>query len=238
MRTFIISQLLWLIIFHLPTSSFSQALIADTEIILKLSDQTEVHLMESTSTQGNEERIFYYIPTNFRLSTKRNSELPEFSFLGYRDDDDGPLTGGIMHFLVTWGLTKSQEEEADSLLNEIDSTAVIWGAALIQTENDGGKLEFLSKNQFTKTLINNLQSMGKVPVLPGTKLASSFHFKGEDAEFIAKNLANPAKMKDSEIGIKFFVEIIDSGRSGRQGYLRPMMLKANLKDWFLLMQNP
>ena len=62
---------------------------------------------------------YYYIPPagSVRLS-KRADGTPEFMFMKYTTDEVRAPQGGLLHFLVEWGLKTVQERELEEKLRE------------------------------------------------------------------------------------------------------------------------
>ena len=94
----------------------ARAVVLDDEnrLDVALKDSTHVTLFgEATSTPGVKTANYYYLPPNLHLS-KRPDGTPEFLFLKFTTDartDQGGVSGGLMHFLMEWGLTPEQEAE-------------------------------------------------------------------------------------------------------------------------------
>jgi len=81
------------------------------------------------SNSDNYTNDYYYLPANLRVAKNDNQE-PQFIFGNYQTDDNS-YQSGILHFLVEWGLTKTQEIE---LQNEIrrktgNNQAIVKGVA-------------------------------------------------------------------------------------------------------------
>ncbi|MEL7223245.1 MAG: hypothetical protein AAGJ93_18105, partial [Bacteroidota bacterium] len=96
----------------------AQILDAENKIVVILSDGTQVVCLGRVNTVSNGaapnfSNEYYYTPTNLRLSTKEDG-TPEFIFLRYTSDkavEYGGDQGGLIHFLMEWGLTAEQERE-------------------------------------------------------------------------------------------------------------------------------
>src|SRR6266542_1305597 len=97
---------------------------------IRLHDGTQVVLVGvapplGSSTPTNQ---YYYLPTNLRLSRSARDSAPEFLFLKYTTDTGG-VQGGLLHFLMEWGLTAAQQQEAQQRLNEVRPRGQVLGAA-------------------------------------------------------------------------------------------------------------
>jgi len=98
---------------------FSQALDSDNRVAVTLDDGTEVTLIGKANTRSNTPSgEYYYLPVGLRLS-QRPDGVPEFLFMKYTTEEDaaaGGVQGGLLHFLMEWGLTARQESELLSKL--------------------------------------------------------------------------------------------------------------------------
>src|SRR5690606_41877525 len=75
------------------------------------------------------DHCYYYIPEAFRLLVKSNG-VPEVSLITWEDESKPATSGGILHFLIEWGLTGEHEKQLHAdLRNTHDSVAVIMGPA-------------------------------------------------------------------------------------------------------------
>lgn len=71
---------------------------------------------------------YYYVPDEPRLATRRDG-TPEFTFIKYTKTG-GDIKGGIVHFLVTWGLRESEILTAETSLQMLDPEAKVVGPGL------------------------------------------------------------------------------------------------------------
>ncbi|MGC9352741.1 MAG: hypothetical protein ACP5D9_02820 [Mariniphaga sp.] len=96
------------------TPGFSQPLDSDNRVSVTLDDGTEVTLYGKANTRSNTPSgDYFYLPTGLRLS-KRLDGVPEFLFMKYTTEEEtaaGGVQGGLLHFLMEWGLTAQQETE-------------------------------------------------------------------------------------------------------------------------------
>jgi len=206
----------------------SQRLNIDTKISFTLQDKTEVTLYAAHEFQG-ESLFYYYLPVNLRISV-RNESTPEFSFLTYKEEEGKEISGGILHWLLKWGLTAEQENEVQRLLkSEIDSNLVMMGAAAVsQLENDSC-FQILSDNPVASVLRRSMKSVGSTPLLPGGKLAVSFMFNAEDARTIKQAFENTDELEGIKIVLNFKLpEMYGSGKINIENVYK---LKGDLQQW-------
>jgi hypothetical protein len=148
---FLNALILFLCISNNPV--FSQSLDADNRVSVTLNDGTEVTLLGKANPRSNTPSgEYYYLPVGLRLS-ERPDGVPEFLFMKYTTEAEasaGGVQGGLLHFLMQWGLSASHEAELLTKLKE--------------------KLnEQPSKSRFGLRLMNtpkNIKIMGPVEVEP------------------------------------------------------------------------
>jgi len=137
---------------------------------------------------------YYYVPDAPRLATKRDG-TPEFTFIKY-SKTDGATKGGIIHFLVTWGLTEGELSTAESALRLKDPQAKIAGPVPFKegtfkvvsaTAGEGGI--------FSRKIVGE----GKAPIMPGQKAAVSIALTEEGASLLWESFKNPT----SDISVMF-----------------------------------
>ena len=137
---------------------------------------------------------YYYVPDAPRLATKRDG-TPEFTFIKYAKTD-GETKGGIVHFLVTWGMTEGELSSAESALRLKDPEAKIAGPVPFKegtfkvvsaTAGEGGL--------FSRRIVGE----GKAPIMPGQKAAVSIALTEEGASLLWESFKNPT----SDISVMF-----------------------------------
>lgn len=137
---------------------------------------------------------YYYVPDAPRLATKRDG-TPEFTFIKYAKTD-GETKGGIIHFLVTWGMTEGELSSAESALRLKDPEAKIAGPVPFKegtfkvvsaTAGEGGI--------FSRRIVGE----GKAPIMPGQKAAVSIALTEEGASLLWESFKNPT----SDISVMF-----------------------------------
>ena len=137
---------------------------------------------------------YYYVPDEPRLAMKRDG-TPEFAFIKYTKTD-GATKGGIIHFLVTWGMTEGELSSAESALRLKDPEAKIAGPVPFKegtfkvvsaTAGEGGI--------FSRRIVGE----GKAPIMPGQKAAVSIALTEEGASLLWESFKNPT----SDISVMF-----------------------------------
>lgn len=123
---------------------------------------------------------YYYAPVRARLA-RTETGLPRFSFLRYvqnvrselgEDDVLEGEGGGIVHAVVSLGITDEELDQARSELQRVKPGARIEGPVLFDEGTFALVSSFTAENgEFTR----NLVGLGAAPVLDNTKAAVSLH---------------------------------------------------------------
>jgi tetratricopeptide (TPR) repeat protein len=142
--------------------------------------------------------IYYYVPDAPRLATKADG-TPEFTFIKYTKID-GETKGGILHFLVTWGLTAAEISAAQALLRQQDPQAKIAGPVPFKE----GVFRVISSTAGEGGLFNRrIVGEGKAPILPGQKAAVSIALTPEGASLLWESFKNPTSDVSVMYTLKF-----------------------------------
>jgi hypothetical protein len=198
MKSFKILFVLVIGLIALHTSANAQLIRKSGKISCPLSKDEQVILFPSSETTHG----YYCLPTQLRLSTNEDKQ-PEFLLMLWGGEDETTINNGIMHWLVTWGLTKEQEKKvADFLIAKVDSNAVLLGTVQVSAPE---KYIFSGTNApLIKLLQKALESGGSIPTTAGGKSASAFRFRGDDALEIQKKTKDSEKWRDVSIEMPFF----------------------------------
>ncbi|MBK8556250.1 MAG: hypothetical protein IPL65_11010 [Lewinellaceae bacterium] len=193
---------------------------------LRLADSTIVPVVQQRSLDAPA-AVYYYMPVNMRISTV--SGFPEFSFLAFREDSLAPLSGGVLHLLLVWGLDKEQTLEAESLLiQKTDSSAFLAGSLFMNQDDDHPMTEIdADSNELAELLRNSLKSAARTPLNAGSKTAMSFQFDAAGAEQIEKALATPGAFKGVKLKMYFSLDNHMYGPGVPARYI----LEGDLESW-------
>lgn len=194
-------------------ASTARAVVLDDEnrLTITLADNTPVTLIGvAGATAEARSNQYYYLPVNLRLASRPDS-IPEFLFLKFTTEakaDAGGVNGGLMHFLMEWGLTLSQETELKNKLAKIDPKATMLGAVPMEAEGDAGTFQIvsgtLSDNKLTTALVNS----GKAPLVPGGKAAAAARLTSEGAQLLAATFEKSRSVTDVSIGLNFAYTVL------------------------------
>jgi hypothetical protein len=139
---------------------------------------------------------YYYLPPNTALHlSKRPDGTPEFLFVRYTTDkkeSEGGTQGGLMHFLMELGMTKTQEEE---LRDQVASNCKggggkgqLMGAVEINEAEDKGSFKIISATLSDNGMTKSMVQSGHAPVLPGGKLAAAANLSANGAQLFLSTL--------------------------------------------------
>jgi hypothetical protein len=160
----------------------AQVLDYQNKVEIVLNDGTHVILYGKAKSLNNTYTgEYYYLPAGLRLS-HRTDGTPQFLFLKYTTEqraEAGGAQGGLIHFLMEWGLTQAQLQEAQTkLVTRIADLAKtpgspykgiqnpkIMGAVDVYTEDESFRIISAS---LTDADDARLITSGSAPTLPGS----------------------------------------------------------------------
>jgi hypothetical protein len=154
---------------------------------------------------------YYFLPSDRMLKlTEREDGTPEFLFMKYTSEDREGASGGILHFLMGWELTKDDHDEAQELLRDLtkNPAAIIKGPVLLNSGGlEGGSFRItsatLSSDEFSKkTLIS-----GNAPTMPGGKVAAASQLNAEGAQLLAASFENAQSIADVSVTLAFSYQV-------------------------------
>ncbi|HLT71180.1 MAG TPA: hypothetical protein VKZ75_00945 [Cyclobacteriaceae bacterium] len=138
------------------------------------------------------DHCYYYIPEAFRLLVKSNG-VPEVSLITWEDESKPATSGGILHFLIEWGLTSEHERQLRAdLRNTHDSVAVIMGPAQLALAEE--QFIIAGDDSFSDMLRNSLTSASSPATTPASKMAFSFRFSKADLDELQDGVDHPDKI--------------------------------------------
>lgn len=214
-------RLLLIIIFaFLLFSRYSFAVVLDNEnrIDVVLKDGTNVTLFGLATNQGeNQSNEYYYLPVNLRLS-QRDDGTPEFLFLKFTTEaraDQGGISGALMHFLMTWGLTPEQDKELSTLLDKEYGGAVLRGAVPLLPQDETGTFQVVSATMSDEGMTPSLVTSGNCPLFPGGKAAAAARLDQYGAQLLAATFEKNRSITDVSISLNFSYSTLSPAARGR-----------------------
>jgi len=177
----------------------AETLASDKRISVVLDDQTQVTLYGAVGNGTDGKTDYYYLPPRLSLSTNEEGS-PEFMFMKFITDeseDNGGVSGAILHFLVEWGLTSDQEEElSDRLEDDFDGN--LAGAATMLPSNDEGPTFYLVSGTLSDGGLGDtsLVTSGQAALVPGGKAAAASRMDSNAAEVLATTFEEDSNITD------------------------------------------
>ncbi len=186
----------------------AHAVVLDDEnrLTVTLGDNTPVTLLGvAGATPGAKTHQFYYLPVNLRLA-RRPDGVPEFLFLKFTTEqraDAGGVNGGLMHFLMEWGLTAEQEAEVRDRLKKLDPNGELLGAVPMEADGEGGTFQVISGTLNDGKMSSALATSGRAPLVPGGRAAAAARLTAEGAQLLAASFEKQRSIADVSIGLNF-----------------------------------
>lgn len=199
-----------ILIFFCPVIGLSQNLDTAVGVDITLSDGLQIKTYKKWNSIDEDDQEYYYLPVNLRMGATKDNQ-PEFSFLEY---DGGAIeSGAIVHFLITWGLTKNQlNETQDSLRTAKGEYARLMGAVMPEAVNPDVGFTIDGKSDLVEILNRSITGIGKTIEMPNAKIAASFQLNKNDAKVFGNALkSNDKELKYIEINLHYTLNFKDNG---------------------------
>ncbi len=186
----------------------AHAVVLDDEnrLTVTLGDNTPVTLLGvAGSAPDLKTHQYYYLPVNLRLA-RRPDNVPEFLFLKFTTEaraDAGGVNGGLMHFLMEWGLTADQEAEVRDRLKKLDPNGELLGAVPMEADGEGGTFQVISGTLNDSKMSSALVTSGRAPLVPGGRAAAAARLTAEGAQLLAASFEKQRSIADVSIGLNF-----------------------------------
>ncbi len=133
----------------------------------------------------NDPNQYYYLPDQPRIAMENGK--PQFSFMKYVRNETATEAGtnqaqggGIVHFLVTYGVTSERVNAAKAHLQEKNEAADLVGPIVYRKGNFALITSFKDDNEITTKTV----AVGKAPLMEGQKTAVSMALTKEGAELL------------------------------------------------------
>lgn len=200
-------RILSIMIFILPLLVNAQSLTENGKLNFEINERSTVMLFP----QNDCEACYYYLPTELVLSQKNGK--PEVSLLTW-DATDGQEAGAILHFLLKFELTNTQQKTLKEKIRlKTESEAVIMGP--VNLDHKDQKLFFDGDADFSEFLNDNLTNLPLAPTTPGAKMAFSFRFRGNEVDELQSFISDQAK-NNVFVTVKYVYEMSGIGFHGKK----------------------
>ena len=152
---------------------------------------------------------YYYLPTNPHVARDPDG-TPKFSMLRFVTDktkEAGGVEGGILHFLVEYGLTPQQEKEVAKLLAKKVKGAKLKGAVQLESGAEGNSFNVVSATLTDEGFTSTLVTSGKAPVMEGQRVAVAARLSGYGATLLTKSMEQPTTDISVVFDLKYLVKL-------------------------------
>ena len=177
---------------------------------VKLKDGTTVRCFPAaTKDPAKTSKNYYYLPTNPHVARDPDG-TPKFSMVRFVTDktkEAGGVEGGILHFLVEYGLTPQQEKETAKLLAGKMKGARLKGAVQLESGAEGNSFNVVSATLTDEGFTSTLVTSGKAPVMEGQRVSVAARLSGYGATLLAKSMEQPTTDISVVFDLKYLVKL-------------------------------
>lgn len=114
------------------------ALDKESKVTVTIGNHFSVDLYAAAGQANN----YYYVPSRVRVAAGRDGR-PKITILTYISDGSEGASGGTFNALVTWALTKREEDQIRAELRNIRAGARLMGAAPVERVEEGPSVNVL-----------------------------------------------------------------------------------------------
>ena len=202
--------------FTVNIPAFAQNLDYNSKVTLALSDGSQMTLyaqLQGSSGTATPSKNYYYLPNQVMLAKDPLTQVPSFLFLKYvteEREDQGGVSGALMHFLMQTGYTPAQLAETQSKLNAQVSGAVVKGPVDLFAAEDANSFTITSAvvnkdGGMTKSLVTS----GKAPLQQGGKVAVATNLNKFGAQLMAATFEKASSVTDLSVNLfyKYYLKV-------------------------------
>jgi hypothetical protein len=214
-------KLLLPVVITMPSPA--QMLTKDSERKVMLNDGISVVIYSASDELSS----YYYLPKNIQVSQKNG--LPEISLMLYQNEQK-QITGGILHVLLSWGLTSSQKTELQQKLTKnIDSLGVLRDAGDLEFDSD--ELNFDPDDPYAHEFESASRSKIRVPSHSTSKTAASFQLSPELAQYFHTELSKKKKHSLITMYAPYTYAVVTPGNRIAIAEKKADEMSADLSEW-------
>jgi len=196
-----------LLVLLLPISTFAQSLDSENRVDIKLDDGTSIILYgQSSSVIGRKTNRYYYLPTGLKIGARPDG-TPEFLFMKFTTEereDQGGINGGIIHFLMEWGLTPSQKTELEEKLAAKVKGAKVMGGVPMQLDEKVESFKILSATLSDEERSSKVVTSGKAPLIESGKVAAAAQLDKYGAQLLASTFERAQSITDLSVVLDYY----------------------------------
>jgi hypothetical protein len=198
----------------------AHAVVLDSEsrVLVELSDGTLVTLFAKSAGFSGVTNEYYFLPFNLHVTQRKSDGAPEFLFVEYltdKNEDQGGLSGALMHFLVSWGPSDGQLAELGSKLGQTVPGAKLMGSVPLNVDSESGSFSIVSAIMQDGQLTRSQVTSGKAPALAGGKAAAAASLGPEGAQLMKAAFTGDSAIADMSIVFDYTYLLKVPGAKGK-----------------------
>ncbi len=199
-----------------PTVSYAQNLEYNSKVLIMLNDGTPVTLyaqLEGSAFSATVSKNYYYLPTQIMLAKDPATQVPNFLFLKYISDereDQGGVSGALMHFLMQTGFTPAQMTEMQTKLAAKVSGAIVKGPVDLFASPEANSFTITSAVvNTTGGMTKSMVTSGKAPLQQGGKVAVAANLNKFGAQLMAATFEKTSSITDLSVNLfyKYYLKV-------------------------------
>ncbi|MDZ4810677.1 MAG: hypothetical protein SGI96_20770 [Bacteroidota bacterium] len=213
-----IKLLLVVCIFTFSFNSYSQNLDYNSKVTFALTDGSSITLYAQLSGSGSTAvplKNYYYLPTQVQLARDAQTQVPEFLFLKYITDqreDQGGVSGALIHFLMQVKFTPQQLAEIQSKLVAKVPGALVKGPVNLFATGDANSFTITSAIvNTTSGMTKSLVTSGKAPLQEGGKIAVASNLDKNGAQLLAATFEKTSSITDLSVNLFYKYYLVMNG---------------------------
>ncbi len=207
-----------IVLLLLPTIILAQALDAENRVDIKLDDGTSVILYgQSSRIIGQKTSNYYYLPTGLKIGSRPDG-TPEFLFAKFTTEDraaQGGISGGIIHFLMEWGLTPDQKNEVEEKLAAKVKGAKVMGSVPMKLDEKTESFRILSATLSDDKRTSKVVTSGKAPLIENGKVAAASQLDKYGAQLLASTFEKAKSITDLSVILDYYFTLQTPAVKGR-----------------------
>lgn len=173
--------------------------------------------------KGLNNNNYYFLPPaqSIRLGKKTDGKTPEFLFLKYTTEEresQGGAQGGLLHFLVEWGLTPDQRMELEKKIEDISRGRGKLMGPVDLVANEGESFKIVSATLQDKDLTPTFITSGKAPPMEGGKAAVAARLDKIGAQLFDATLQDTRSIVDVSLVLDYKYTVLVKAAKGRLIY--------------------
>lgn len=201
----------------------AQRLDYESQQSVVLSSGLNIVLYREMGSYGRRSNNFRFMPPaqSVRLGKKVDGKTPEFLFLKYtteQRESEGGAQGGLLHFLVEWGLTPEQREELESKISDMTGGRGKLMGPVDLRPNEGESFKIVSATLQDRKLTPTFITSGKAPPMEGGKAAVAARLDKIGAQLFDATLQKTSSIVDVSLVLDYQYTVMVKAAKGYLKY--------------------